>query len=74
MSKTTERSVLYAVYELLPGELQSRFFTLTAGIWREHYTSIPKDVAGQRKAYKEYARKQRIILNKLLEEAWGVGV
>ena len=65
-----ERSVLYAVYELLPPELVARFFILTATIWHEHYHAIPKDKARQKEAYKEYARKQRSILNRLLEIAW----
>jgi len=65
-----ERSILYTVYELLPLELQSRFFILTAAIWHEHYHSIPKDKARQEEAFKEYNHKQRIILNRLLEIAW----
>ena len=42
MTEKPERSVLYAVYELLSLEFQSRFFTLTARIWHEHCTNIPK--------------------------------
>ena len=70
MSKKPERSVLYAVYELLPIELQSRFFTLTSALWHEHHTAIPKDKERQKEVYKEYSHKQRGILNKLLEIAW----
>jgi UDP-N-acetylmuramyl pentapeptide synthase len=57
------------VYELLPLDLQSRFFTATARIWYDHYNSIPKIKADQKDAYAKYAAKQQVILDGLLELA-----
>ena len=66
----SERSVLYAVYELLPIKLQSRFFILSSRIWYDHYTNIPTNKVDQKKAYVIYADKQRKILNELLARVW----
>jgi hypothetical protein len=71
MTKKNERSVLHAVYELLPVRLWSVFFVRTARDWHEHCTSIPTDRERQKAAYEAYASKQRSVLNGMLIELWG---
>lgn len=65
----SDRSVLHQVYELLPLDLQSRFFTLTTRIWYDHYTNMPQTKIDQKEAYAKYSAKQQVIVDKLLEIA-----
>ena len=71
MVKKHERSVLHAVYELLPVELWAAFFVRTSRVWHEHCTSIPTNRERQKEAYARYAAEQRRGLNTMLIELWG---
>ena len=65
-----QRSVLYAVYELLPVEMVSRFFILTSQPWYEYYTNTQNGAIEQKKIADAYRAKALAILNSLLAKLW----
>lgn len=66
-----KRSVLYAVYELLPVREMARFFVQTARIWHEHCSNIPIHQPERLKAYyAAFRAKEQSVLNTILAKLW----